>query len=84
MVGELRSLFPRASVVALSATSTDKIQKRVAKELLLEPNTVQIVMSPNKSNTKYSVFKISSDIEMAMSWMVEGIKQLQNDFSMTL
>lgn len=84
MVGELRSLFPRASVVALSATSTDKIQKRVAKELLLEPNTVQIVMSPNKSNTKYSVFKIPSDIEMAMSWMVEGIRQLQNDFSMTL
>ena len=33
-IGELRSLFPRASVVALSATSTVKIQKRVAKEFL--------------------------------------------------
>ena len=41
-------------------------------------------MSQNKSNIKYSVFKISSDIEMDMSWMVEGIKHLQNDFPKTL
>ncbi|XP_062586322.1 putative ATP-dependent DNA helicase Q1 [Saccostrea cucullata] len=83
-IGELRSLFPKASVVALSATSTVKIQKRVAKELSLGPNTVQIVMSPNKSNIKYSAFKIPSDIEIAMSWMVDGIKQLLIEFPKTL
>ena len=58
-IGELRSEFPRASVVALSVTSTVKIQKRVGKESLLGQNTVQIVMSANKSNIKYSVFNLS-------------------------
>ncbi|XP_048739616.1 ATP-dependent DNA helicase RecQ-like [Ostrea edulis] len=83
-VGELRSLFPKASVIALSATSTVKIQKRVSKQLSFGPNTVEIVMSPNKANIKYSISKVSSDLEMAMSWLVDGIQHLQSDFPKTL
>lgn len=83
-VGELRSLFPKAGVVALSATSTVKIQKRVSKQLCVGPNAVEIIMSPNKANIKYSVYKVSSDIEVAMSWLVDGIQHLQNDFPKSL
>lgn len=57
-IGELRSLFPQASILALSATCTHKISRRVYKILDLSVNTIETRISPNKPNIKIVVHKI--------------------------
>lgn len=57
-IGELRSLNPRSSVLALSATCTIKIRKRVMKVLHLADNFKEMVFSPNKTNIRISVAKV--------------------------
>lgn len=54
-IGELRSLFPKASVLALSATCTKKISRRVSKILQLGTDTTEIRISPNRDNIKVVV-----------------------------
>lgn len=83
-VGDLRSLFSQANVVALSATCTQNIKKRVTKQVCFGPNTVEIFKSPNKANIKLSACKVSNELEIAMTWLVDGLKQLAGDFSKTL
>ena len=83
-IGELRSMFPKASVLALSATCTLKVRKRVMKILNLKPETVKITVSPNKSNIKLVAAKVPNVLEMAMSWMVDGLSSLQESFPRTL
>ena len=52
-VGELRSLFPAASVLALSATCTKKVSKRVLKKMLsISEDAVQTAVSPDKPNIR--------------------------------
>lgn len=58
-IGELRSLFPKASVLALSATCTKKISRRVSKILQLDADTTEIRLSPNRDNIKVVVKKNS-------------------------
>ncbi|XP_063419305.1 probable ATP-dependent DNA helicase RecS [Mytilus trossulus] len=72
-IGELRSLFPDASILALSATCTKQISKRVLKVLQLDPNAVEIRISPNKPNIKLVVNQILNTVEMAMCWLVDGL-----------
>ncbi|VDI28640.1 Hypothetical predicted protein [Mytilus galloprovincialis] len=50
-IGEIRSICPTASVLALSATCTLKIRKRVMNALNLSPDVTDITMSPNKEKT---------------------------------
>lgn len=74
-IGELRSLHPRASVLALSATCTQKISNRVKKNLNLNSdNLVDIRISPNRENIKMVVNKVANNTEMAMSWVVNGLQ----------
>lgn len=54
------------------------------KQLCFGPNTVEIFKSPNKANIKLSVCKVSNELEIAMSWLVDGLKQLAGDFPKTL
>lgn len=55
-LGELRSMFPSANVLAVSATSIKEIRRTVMKELWLQKeSTTLIIRSPDKSNTKYYV-----------------------------
>ncbi|XP_041361022.1 uncharacterized protein LOC121377183 [Gigantopelta aegis] len=72
-IGELRSLVPQTSMLALSATCTWKISKRVWKVLNLKEDTLQIRMSPDKISIKLAVHKISNTLEMSMSWIVDGL-----------
>lgn len=61
-VGELRSMFPSASVLALSATCTHKIRKRLIKILALNVTETQFLsVSPNKKNIKLVVKKNGSE-----------------------
>lgn len=77
-VGELRSLFPDATVVALSATCTVSIRKKVMKILQLAEDTTEINLSPNKSNIKLVSSKIKNEIEMGMTWLVDALDEKKN------
>lgn len=59
-VGELRSLFSDATVLALSATCTVSFRKKVMKILQLAEDTTEINLSPNKSNIKLVSSKIKN------------------------
>lgn len=72
-IGELRSLFPKASVLALSATCTKKISRRVSKILQLGTDTTEIRISPNRDNIKVVVKKIPNTTEMAMVWIIDAL-----------
>lgn len=60
-VGELRSLFPNANVLALSATCTKKTAKRVKKCLNLSDKSLEIIVSPDKPNIKYGNCHVLAD-----------------------
>ncbi|XP_033754691.1 probable ATP-dependent DNA helicase RecS [Pecten maximus] len=81
-IGEIRALFPHASLLALSATCTKKISRRVKKVLQLQDDMVQIRLSPNKPNIKLVVHKIQNSVDMAMVWLVDAI--CNEDFPRTI
>lgn len=61
-VGELRRMFPSASVLGLSATCTHKIRKRLINILALKVTETQFLsVSPNKKNIKLVVKKNGSE-----------------------
>jgi ATP-dependent DNA helicase RecQ len=70
-------------LLALSATCTQKIQKRVIKALALNDFTY-VYQSPDKRNIKYSIKKVPSDIDMAWTWIVDGLMELGVSFPKTL
>ncbi|XP_062606686.1 ATP-dependent DNA helicase RecQ-like [Saccostrea cucullata] len=82
-LGELRSLFPSAPLMALSATCTQKIQRGVIKALALNHHTY-VYKFPDKRNIKYSVKKVPGDIDMAWTWLVDGLMELRALFPKTL
>lgn len=79
-VGELRSLFPNANVLALSATCTKKTAKRVKKCLNLSDKSLEIIVSPDKPNIKLVVKKVSKNIETAMFWLIDPLQDLCENF----
>lgn len=57
-LGELRSMFPNAVLLALSATCTKTIEKRVLNVLGIDKKNVKFFrLSPNKENIKFVVKK---------------------------
>ncbi|OWF35276.1 ATP-dependent DNA helicase RecS [Mizuhopecten yessoensis] len=72
-IGEVRSLFPDASMLAPSATCTKKISRRVSKVLQMDDDLVEIRISPNKPNIKLVVRKIPNTVEMSMVWMIDAL-----------
>lgn len=80
-IGELRSIYPKASVLALS-TCTKKISKRVAKVLQFSSDCLEIRISPNRPNIKLVVKKIPNTVEMAFPWIVESL--LEKTFPKTI
>nr|XP_022292514.1 uncharacterized protein LOC111103492 [Crassostrea virginica] len=75
-LGELRSIFPEASLLALSATCTRKISKRVKKVLNFRDNTLEIHMSPDKPNIKVVTKKIANSVDQGMAWMVDALDSI--------
>ncbi|XP_048767652.2 ATP-dependent DNA helicase RecQ-like [Ostrea edulis] len=66
--GELRSFYPNAPLLALSATCSLKIRKKAMKVLNLN-DPAEITLSPNKSNIKLIVKKVSNSVEMPLNIM---------------
>ncbi|XP_062603119.1 ATP-dependent DNA helicase RecQ-like [Saccostrea cucullata] len=74
-LGELRSMFPSANLLAVSATCNKTIRRTVMKELGLQKEcTTLIIRSPDKSNIKYYVKKIDSSIEMSMQFLLDSLE----------
>ena len=61
-LGELRSIFPEACMLALSATCTNSILQEVLSALSME-SANRIIVSPDKSNIKYTVFRTGRAME---------------------
>ena len=78
-VGELRSLFPSAVLMALSATCTLTLKKKVLSSLNLE-NAVTISISPNRPNIKYSVCRTDKSLNSALFWLVDALNEEQETF----
>ncbi|XP_069102081.1 ATP-dependent DNA helicase RecQ-like [Argopecten irradians] len=74
-LGELRSLFPNATLLALSATCTLKVQQRVMKAVMFRHNYTYVYVSPDKRNIKFVIKKSPNDVEMAFTWLVDGLLQ---------
>ena len=84
-VGELRSLFPKASILALTATCTNKIKKNVMKVMNLKTDTTTFIsISPNRSNIKLVIKKIDNSVDTAMFWLIDSLERLRVDFPKTL
>ncbi|XP_062611989.1 ATP-dependent DNA helicase RecQ-like [Saccostrea cucullata] len=82
-IGEIRSYFPEASVLALSATCTNTIKKRVTEVLGLKEYEY-ITVSPNQENIKYIVKKVEQNIESSLVWIVDAISEMKENFPRTI
>jgi hypothetical protein len=56
-LGELRSIFNDASIVAVTATATVETQKEIAKVLRLVPNYKTVCTNTDRNNIKYIVHR---------------------------
>lgn len=83
-VGELRSLFPSAAMLALSATCTKKMLHKVTDALQLTGCKHFISRNPNKENIKYVTRKIESDIQSSMFWLIDSLEKYGDQFPRTL
>lgn len=54
------------------------------KVLHLADNFKEIVISPNKTNIRISVAKVSNTVETAMHWLIEGLSELKEKFPRTI
>lgn len=82
-VGELRSFFPGTPFLALTATATKKTQKQLIDCLALTA-AVMIQENPNRSNIRYSVIKINSDIPKVMYFIADMLTKLEGEFPLTV
>lgn len=77
-------MFPDATLLALSATCTIAIRKKVMKVMGLTGDIVEICLSPNKTNIKLVACKIPNELEMAMSWLVDSLQECRIKFPRTI
>lgn len=54
------------------------------KVLNLADNFKEIVISPNKTNVRISVAKVSNTVETAMHWLIEGLSELKEKCPRTI
>ena len=73
-LGELRSIFPEACMLALSATCTNSILQEVLSALSME-SANRIIVSPDKSNIKYTVFRTGRAMESSLFWLIDEIRE---------
>ena len=84
-IGELRSICPSATFLALSATCTLKIRQRVLKILNMKSTDIrEITLSPNRQNIKLTISKVSNEVEIAMTWLIDALNDLKENFPKTI
>ncbi|WAR18280.1 WRN-like protein [Mya arenaria] len=79
-IGTLRSIFPDATVLALSATCTLKMKTQIMSNLNLSGKARVIETSPNRANIKYVVKRTPIAIEETFFWLIDKLCELKKDF----
>ncbi|WAR13418.1 RECQ-like protein [Mya arenaria] len=79
-IGTLRSIFPDATVLALSATCTLKMKTQIMSNLNLSGKARVIETSPNRANIKYVVKRTPIAIEETFFWLIYKLCELKKDF----
>lgn len=82
-IGELRSIFPEANVLAMSATCTLPVRHRVLSILNMS-NATTFEMSPNRVNIKYVVHRTGVEISDALFGLVESLSNDKEKFPRTV
>jgi superfamily II DNA helicase RecQ len=78
-------MFPEAILLALSATCTKGIEKRVLHVLGVDKKSMTFIrLSPNKENIKFVVKKVPNSIEVSMFWLMEALNNLEVKFPRTI
>ena len=70
---ELRSLAPKVSMIALTATAT-KLTKDTILNVLLMDDPYEIKDSPNKLNLTFLVECMSKDKDLILGWLIDELK----------
>lgn len=60
------------------------MQKHVLKVVSFKPDFTFVYLSPDKKNIKYVVSKVVNAIEMAMTWLVDGLVNMGSLYPKTL
>lgn len=82
-IGEVRRIFPGAAMLALSATCTNEIRQEVIQALSME-DAKHIIIAPDKSNIKNSVFKTGRTMEPSLFWLIDELRENMECFPRTL
>ncbi|XP_061193817.1 ATP-dependent DNA helicase RecQ-like [Saccostrea echinata] len=75
-IGELRSLCPKASLIALTATSGPSQRRRIIKMLCFRTNVEVILDSPDRENIKITSMCIpnSDNLEKVFKWLIDTLR----------
>ncbi|XP_062605474.1 ATP-dependent DNA helicase RecQ-like [Saccostrea cucullata] len=75
-IGELRSLCPKASLIALTATSGPSQRRRIMKILCFRNNVEVILDSPDRENIKITSMCIpnSDNLEKVFKWLIDTLR----------
>jgi hypothetical protein len=74
-VAELRSFLRGGTpILALTATASKEMRKRLAKFIGISRNCFEVVVSPNKDNIRFTVVQTSDSLD-CFGWLVEMLKR---------
>ena len=74
-LGQLRSLLSSSTpVLALTATATNDIRKKIISKLQMQTCTL-IEASPDRPNIRYSVVSVKSDLLLTFGWLINSLKK---------
>lgn len=72
-------------LLAITGTADRSTQKTIAEELTLSTSTVQLYVSPNRTNLYFDVHKVKKqDLMEELCWLVEEIKYKGRDSPQTI
>ena len=80
----LRSFVPKSvPFVALTATASKNTKEYICDSLeMIHPAVIAI--SPNRMNLRYSVYRVSEDVETRFLWLVEELRRKKTGTTKTL
>uniref|UniRef100_A0A8W8NQ09 Uncharacterized protein n=1 Tax=Magallana gigas TaxID=29159 RepID=A0A8W8NQ09_MAGGI len=75
-IGELRSICPKATLLALTATSGPSQRRRIMKMLCFRSNSDIILDSPDRENIKITSVCIpnSDNLEKVFKWLIDSVR----------
>ncbi|CAB3979298.1 ATP-dependent DNA helicase Q1 [Paramuricea clavata] len=83
-VSELRSIIEDGTpVLGLTATANPEMRGRLMKYLCMKSGTAQIVVSPNRNNIRFSVFKADAQLS-CFEWIVSMIQEKKEETPYTI